>query len=211
MDHKAAPRIIGRSSSHFTRTVRVFAHELDVAYEFVPVFDLSVQSAAGFAGNPALKVPVLETEQGAWFGALNICRELARSSPSTHHIVWPEHLPARLASNAQELVLHGMATEVALIMHGALEPGQGGPSEQKARASLVGCLEWLESELASVVDQLPPGRTLSFLEVSAFCFVTHLSFRKVLATTPYPKLERLCRSFATRDSARLTSYRYDAV
>lgn len=206
-----SPRIIGRSSSHFTRTVRVFAHELEVDHQLVPVFDLSAQSAGSFGGNPALKVPVLETDQGSWFGALNICRELARRSRVAHHIVWPEQQHARLACNAQELVLHGMAAEVALIMQGAAEPGQGGPYEHKARASLIGCLQWLDTHLASVVEQLPRQRTLSFLEVSAFCFITHLGFRKVLDTAPYQQLEGFCRSFASRASAQRTEYGYDVA
>jgi hypothetical protein len=69
-----------------------------------------------YSGNPALKVPTLETADGAWFGALNICRELRRLSPCEVRIVWPEDLRGILATNAQELAVHAMGTEVTLIM-----------------------------------------------------------------------------------------------
>src|SRR5262245_10605375 len=129
-------RITGRSSAHFTRTARVFAHELGVAYEFIPLLNLLSPDGRDYAGNPALRVPVLETEQGAWFGTLNICRELARRSHEQVSIVWPEQLTDRLTSNAQELVLHGMSTEVGLIMQKLSNPGGSGSYEAKSRTSL---------------------------------------------------------------------------
>ena len=73
-----SPVLVGRSSSHFTRIARIFAHELEVAYEFQPVLDLTSVNRADYADNPTLRVPILRTEAGTWFGALNICRALAR-------------------------------------------------------------------------------------------------------------------------------------
>ena len=57
MDRSPVSYIVGRSSSHFTRLVRLFALELGVAYEFAPVYDLSSLDARDYAGNPALKLP----------------------------------------------------------------------------------------------------------------------------------------------------------
>src|SRR5262245_43668927 len=72
------PVLFGRSSSHFTRVTRIVAAELGVSYQFRVVPNLLSLDASDYGGNPALRLPVLHTEQGAWFGALNICRALER-------------------------------------------------------------------------------------------------------------------------------------
>src|SRR4051812_27285927 len=97
--------IIGRSSSHFTRTARMFAHECGLAYRFEPVLDLMSVTPADYGHSPALRVPVLATPDGPLFGALNICRELVRRAAQSVRVVWPEQSGARIAMNAQELVL----------------------------------------------------------------------------------------------------------
>ena len=82
--------IVGRSGSHFTRVARMFARELGMAHDFRPVGDLLSLDVAEYAGNPALKRPILEGPGGTRFGTLNICRELSRRATSELHIVWPE-------------------------------------------------------------------------------------------------------------------------
>jgi len=62
-------RSTGRSSSHFTYLVRVFAEELGVACEFVPVHDLASLDPRDYAENPALKLPVLIKGDAVVFGA----------------------------------------------------------------------------------------------------------------------------------------------
>src|SRR4051812_4635532 len=108
--------IIGRSSSTFTRVARIFAAELGVPYTLEVVRDLSSLDLESYGGNPALKVPSLRTASTTWFGALNVCRELARVSQREARILWPEALEQPLLANMQELVTHAMATEVGLIM-----------------------------------------------------------------------------------------------
>jgi glutathione S-transferase len=201
-------QIIGRSSSHFTRTVRVFAHACAISHEFRPVLDLMSRSSSDYAENPALKLPILETAEGAWFGALNICRELVRRTPSPTRVIWPEDLLDRTAGNAQELVLQGMATEVALIMRGLPAPGDN-PVDDKALASLTNSLEWLDQQLPAAMRALPADRTLSFLEVSSLCFIRHLEFRKVTDTSRYPNLRAFCDVYAGRPGVRETEYRFD--
>jgi glutathione S-transferase len=171
-------RLAGRSSSHFTRVVRVFARELGIAYQFHPILDLMAQTRADYFGNPALRMPVLETEDGPWFGALNICRELARRAPGQLSIVWPEQLEDRVAANAQELVLQGMATEVGLIMRKLAQSDSSGADADKNRRSLSDSVAWLDTHWPAVLERLPRSRGLSFLEVTAYCFVTHLEFRQ---------------------------------
>jgi glutathione S-transferase len=208
-DEMTTIRLIGRSSSHFTRTVRVIAHECNVDYEFQPALDLMSLSASDYGDNPALKLPILETPDGAWFGALNICRELVRRAPSRIRVVWPEDLSDRSAANAQELVLQGMATEVSLILRGLPAAGAN-PVDDKARESLMNSLVWLDLHLPAALRTLPAGRTLSFLEVSTFCFVRHLSFRGVADSSRYANLSAFCAAYADRSSLRETEYKFDS-
>jgi glutathione S-transferase len=205
----AKARIVGRSSSHFTRVTRIFASELAVAYELDVVYDLSSLSAQDYAGNPALKVPILQTADGAWFGALNICRELARSSKRDLRVVWPEALLQPLLANAQELASHAMATEVVLIVSAASGADTTSAAQIKMRASLVNAMTWLDANARDVLAALPSERDLSYLEVALYCLVTHLEFRKILATADYPELLAFCERFNERESARQTAYRFD--
>lgn len=200
-------RIIGRSSSHFTRIVRLIAHECGVAYEFRPVFDLMSQSPATWGDNPALKLPVLETSEGKWFGALNISRELARQAAKPVRVLWPEDLRDRTAANAQELVITAMSTVVSLVMRGLPAPGAN-PVDDKARVSLTQTLDWLEAQLPAAVRGLPE-RNFSFLEASSIAFIRHLEFRKVLDTQPYSALRAFADSYSARPSVRDTEYKFD--
>jgi glutathione S-transferase len=202
-------RIVGRSSSHFTRTVRVLSHECGVACEFQVVPDLLSRQSADYAENPALRLPILQTPDGPWFGALSICRELARHATQPLHVVWPEDL-GRLAANAQELVLQGMATEVTLIMRKATDPEGNTAYDEKLRTSLADSLSWLDAQLPAALASLPQERSVSLLEVTCFCFVTHLDFRQVMDTHGFAALQSFCRSFATRASALATPYRFDS-
>lgn len=195
--------IVGRSSSHFTRVARIFAHELNVEHAFVPVADLGSRDVGQYAGNPALKIPVLQTPEGPWFGALNVSRELARRAAPAQRILWPEQLQDRMAANAHELIVQGMSTEVSLIMQGAIDPSS------KPFESLVNSLRWLEEKLPGVVTSVAKPDTLSTLEVMAYCFVTHLAFRSVLDVSPYRSLLEFCDAFGRRASAQATAYRFD--
>src|SRR5689334_912784 len=96
------PVLTGRSSSHFTRIARIFAAELRTDYSFRVVRDLMSSDPADYGGNPALRIPVLQTSRGVWFGALNASRELWRQSGSKARVVWPEDLDTPVLANAQE-------------------------------------------------------------------------------------------------------------
>jgi glutathione S-transferase len=80
LEELARPVLIGRSSSHFTRVTRIFAAEMRIDYSFQVVRDLMSSDPEDYGGNPALRIPVLRTSRGVWFGALNVCRELWRRS-----------------------------------------------------------------------------------------------------------------------------------
>lgn len=201
--------IIGRSSSHFTRVARVFAHELELTCSFRAVADLTSRDSADYAGNPALKLPVLETPDGPAFGAFNICRVLAKRSPRRPLIVWPESSGDLMVANAQELVSQGMATEVAMIMRTLEQPSVPLTAATKLRASLDNSLAWLDLNLGTALDRSVPNGALSLLEVSAFCFVSHLQFRNVADVSRYPALRAHVETFACRPSARATEYCFD--
>lgn len=91
-------QIVGRRSSHFTRIARIFAEELGLTYELVPVYDMTERDPAIYAGNPALKLPILRTEVGVVFGTENICRALADRAQGSLQIVWPEQLRRNMDS-----------------------------------------------------------------------------------------------------------------
>jgi glutathione S-transferase len=205
-------QIVGRSSSLFTRLPLIFAEELAVPYELVPIHDMTALGPEVYAGNPALKLPILRMQGGAvLFGALNICRALDERAERPARIVWPEELRSVLSRNAQELVWHAMAAQVQIVFGtivGKL------PADNvyfaKARSGLEGSLQWLDTHVTDVMFELPRPRGLSVFEVSLFCLVEHLTFRKTLELQPYPALVRLAQAFAERSCAKPTAYRFDS-
>jgi glutathione S-transferase len=203
------PTIVGRSSSVFTRVARIFAAELEVEYAFEVVRDLMSADRADYAGNPALRLPNLRTSSGVWFGALGICRELRRRSKLVSRIVWPEDLDQPLLANAQELVLQAMASEVTFIMSRLAGVDPDSAYQAKTLRSLLDSLAWLDAQLPAALAALPVARDVSYLEVTLFCLITHLTFREVLPTSGYANLTRFCEAFGARASARATPYRFD--
>lgn len=191
----------------------MFAVELEVPYEFRPVFDLTSLDPVAYGGNPALKVPSLAGPNGTFYGASNICRELARGAERPLRIVWSESFTTALLANAQELVLHVMNTEVALIMSSMRPSSDAAPSipDLKLRATLASSLEWLETRWPEILSALPKERDLSFLEVTAFCVVRHLPFRKICEVDRFTALSRFASDFDERPSARATPFQFDVA
>ncbi|HEV8550054.1 MAG TPA: glutathione S-transferase family protein [Polyangiaceae bacterium] len=200
--------LVGRSSSHFTRVARLYAAELGVPHDFSPVLALASTQSATFADNPALRVPSLRTPEGTWFGSLNICRELARRSPIEATLVWPEDLLRPLTANAQELTLEGMAAEVTVVMGRLAGLTDEHPALEKPFARARGCARWLDANLDRALACLPERR-LSFLEVTAYCFATHLEFRQLLSLAELPRLHAFTTAFGARPAAQATAYGFD--
>jgi hypothetical protein len=200
-------QIVGRTSSLFTRVTLIFAEELAVPYELLPIKDMTELGPEVYGGNPALKLPTLHADGAVLFGAQNIARAIAeRPGARSARIVWPEHTRDALSRNANELVQHSMAAQVQLVMGTVFARL---PADNvffdKARAGLEGSLKWLDANVASVLAALPP-RDLSFFEVSLFCLIEHLQFR-VTVPFDYPALLAFAREFSTRASAQNTRYR----
>jgi glutathione S-transferase len=200
--------LVGRSASHFTRTARVFAPELGVPHTFRPVLDLTSTDAETYAGNPALKIPILVDAEGPLFGAENICRALARRSQHRSRVVLRGDVTDRLVANAEEMTLHVMSIDVALTM--AKLAGDTREAPLKVRRSLENSLSYLDDGLDRALETLPAERSVSFLEAALFCAVTHLPFRGVMDVTGYTRLTAFCERFGERDGARQTEYRFDA-
>lgn len=207
-----AIEIIGRSSSLFTRVARIFAEELHVPYQLVPVPDMTALSAEAYGGNPAMKLPVMRLNGSTLFGAQNICRALARRSGTASRIVWPEELPEGMSCNAQELVWHSMAAQVQIVFGTEIcKLPAANVYFVKARQGFEATLGWLDAHLVDVCGQLPAERNLSVFEVSLFCLVDHLAFRPTVPIAAYPALVRFAEDFGKRSSAQRTVYCFDRV
>lgn len=205
-------QIVGRRSSHFTRLTRIFAEELGVPYEIVPIYDMTVRDPAVYADNPALKLPVLRTQDAVLFGTENICRTIAEHAGNPADVVWPEQLRGAVSRNAQELVWHCMTAQVQIVF-GTLVAKL--PNDNiyfdKARTGFEAALAWLDTNVADVVRALPASRKLSLLEASLFCMIDHLHFRKTLQIQKYLALEGFAQEFAARSSAQRTPYQFDVA
>ncbi|APR77713.1 Hypothetical protein A7982_03060 [Minicystis rosea] len=201
--------LVGRSSSHYTRVARIFALELGVAHVFRPVLDMMSLDAATYSGNPALKVPVLVDEDGLLVGTENICRVLALRSGKRSSVVLRGDVTARIVMNAEEMALHVMATEVAVIM--AKMGGDDRAVPPKVQRSLENALGFLNENIDRALAALPAERTLSFLEVALFSTLTHLPWRQVMDVAAYERLAAFCARFGERAGARETEYRFDAA
>ena len=200
--------LVARSSSHFSRIPRIYAAELEVPCAFEPVFDINSTGPGGYADNPLLRVPSLRTPEGTWFGSQNVCRALARRSSRGARLIWPENLLHPLGANAQEIVTDAMGTGVVIVTARLAQAADDSPVLTKPFARLAGALGWLEANLEAALATQPAG-DLSFLEVSAFCLLTHLGFRGLGTLEALPRLRAFCERFEDRASARATPYRFD--
>jgi glutathione S-transferase len=208
-------QLVGRRSSVFTRVPLIFAAQLGVMHEFLPIKDMTETEPAVYAGNPALKLPILRMDGEVVFGAQNICRVITEhaicaGNAAAANVLWPEALRDPLSRNAQELVWHCMAAQVQLVMGTVLGKL---PADNmyfvKARSGLEASLAWLDANLAPALRQLPAVRELSLFEVTLFCLVEHLAFRPTVPMTAYDQLSAFSAHYGQRESARRTAYRFD--
>lgn len=203
-------QIVGRRSSHFTRIARIFAEELGLPYEVVPIYDMTAQDSSIYANNPALKLPILRSGEEVVFGTENICRALADRAQKSVAVVWPEQLRSNVSRNAQELVWHCMSTQVQIVFGTAIAKL---PADnlffEKARLGYAGALGWLDAHVSDALNALPASRQLSMFEASLFCMIEHLHFRQTLPVEQYSNLEAFRKSFAERPSAQRTVYQFD--
>jgi len=151
---------------------------------------------------------VLLDADGPLVGTKNICQELVRRSQTRSMVVLRGDVADRVVANAEEMTLHVMSAEVSLIL--AQMAGDDRLAPPEVRRSLENGLGYLNDSVDRVLEALPADRTLSFLEVTLFCVVTHLPFRQVLDVASYARLKAFCDLFGERESAQRTEYRFDA-
>ena len=202
--------IMGRQSSHYTRQLRLLAHELGVDYALQPIHDLMSEDPAVFAGNPALKLPALRQGDTVVWGSLNACRWLARQADDgIARVFWPEQAATALAMNAHEVLAHAMAAQVEVVFHEIVSKRPPDPASRKRRTSLVECLAWLDRHWDDIRAELPPAR-IAIFDLGLFCLLEHLPFRNPIDLSSMPRLTAFASAFATRPSAQATPYRFDA-
>jgi glutathione S-transferase len=204
----ALVEIIGRRASLFTRVATMFAETLSVSWQLTHVPDMTSLDAGAYAGNPAMKIPVLRIDEHVLFGTENICRALAKAAEHRAvRVVWTEDLRDHLSRNAQELVWHCAAAQVQLVMGVTIA---GLPAESvyfvKARAGMEASLAWLDLNLEEILAQLPAERDISLFEITLFCLVEHLSFRPTAPIAQYPNLHGFATRFGSSEAAQATTY-----
>lgn len=207
-------QLTGRRSSLYTRIPLLFAAALHVPYEFQVIMDMTATDLHAYAGNPALKLPVLREGDEAVFGAQNICRCIAARAAAAGNaasIVWPGDVPGLLLRNAEELLAHCMSAQVQRVMGlqvARLPPDN--PFFTKADAGLQGSLCWLDERIDAIRHLLPEPRTLSYFEVALFCLLEHLEFRCTLPPgRQWTHLEAFREQFGQQPAAMATAYRFD--
>ena len=201
--------IIGRRSSHYTRVVRMLAHELDVDYRLQPIIDLLSEDPAVFAGNPALKLPAVRVGETTVWGSQNACRAIARHVPGGEaRVFWAEDAHSPLLMNAHEIVAHAMAAQVEVVFHEIVSKRPPDVASRKRRASLLNCLGWLDANLGAIRTELPAAR-IALFELTLFALLEHLPFRNPIDLTAMTRLAGFAEAFAKRPSAAATPYSFD--
>ena len=201
--------IIGRQSSHYTRQVRMLAHELGLDYNLAPIHDLLGDDPQAYGGNAALKLPALRVGDTVVWGSDNAMRALARLAPGGEaRVAWPEQTTSPLAMNAHEVLAHAMAAQVDVVFHEMVAKRPPDAVSAKRRTSLVNCLAWLDAHLDAVHAELPADRIRCF-DLGLFCLFEHLAFRNPIDTTAWQALQAFAAETGQRESARATPYRFD--
>jgi hypothetical protein len=192
----------------------MFAEELSVPIELDVVHDLTGLDSVSYGGHPGLKIPTLHVDGSALFGTDNICRRFAEIAGRAEdpRVVLSHHVTSDLLRSAQELVWHAMSLQVQLVVGIQLAKL---PADNllfaKATTGLQGALSWLDERLDQVLAQLSAPRDVSVFEVTLFCLLEHLGFRPTVSLDAAPALRSFAATYALRESARRTVYRFDAA
>jgi glutathione S-transferase len=207
---RIALEILGRSSSHYTRQVRLLAHELGVEYALRPIHDLMSLDPAIYGGNPALKLPAARRGDAVVWGSLNACRMVAQAvEGGPGRVFWPEQADSPRLMNAHEVLTHAMAAQVEVVFHEIVSRRPEDATSRKRRASLIGCLAWLDAEWDAIRSALPADR-IALFDLGLFALLEHLPFRNPIDLAGMPRLTAFADDFRERPSAHATPYRFDA-
>ena len=198
-------KLIGTSSSPFTRKVRVVLAEKRIDYEFVvdPPGDPATQVPNY---NPLGKVPVLITDDGATiFDSRVIVEYLDSASPVAKLI--PEDIRQRIQARRWEALADGCTdATILLVMEKRRAAGQQSANAiarqqgkvdraLAAMAEELGARNWCSGEAYSLSD-IAVGCSLGYLDLR----LPDLNWRKV-----HPNLAKLTDRLAQRPSFKDTA------
>jgi glutathione S-transferase len=208
MNKHSGIHLFGRRGSHFTRVAAIAAIELGIDYQFHQINDLASLSAEDYGGHPALKLPTLHVDNSLVFGTDNICRKLNEiSSTKTPKVIQCDEISETRHRNGQELIWHAMSVQVQLYMGSRIAKL---PQENiyflKLQQSLLGALQWVETDLNGIISAIPSPRNVSIFEISLFCLFKHLIYRPTIKIDSLTKIARFADDFSQRRSAKMTEY-----
>ncbi len=180
-------------------------------YELVPIYDMTAMGPDVYAGNPALKLPILRVQGEVLFGALNICRAIDERAERPARVIWPEELRSVLSRNAQELVWHAMAAQVQWVMGTVVGklPAENvyfskGAFRARRRVAVARCAH---DRCHVGIARVAPGSACSkrpcFASSITWCFARRSVSRRIRHWFV------LHGEFAERPSAQQTAYRFD--
>jgi hypothetical protein len=184
----------------------MFAFDAGAPYEFLPILDMRDLEPAVYGGHPALKLPVLQIGDQPLFGSENICRWLIAHAKTPRTVLWGEDLPGPDYANAQELVWQCMNAQVQIIMATRIF---GLPVDQpyldKLRTGMAGGLGWLDDQIDSLLERMPP-HDISLLEHSLFCLFEHIRFRQTIEVELFTRIRQFADGIRPRPSAVATTF-----
>ncbi len=196
-------KLYGTFPSHFTRKVRVVLQELQQSHEFVNFRDLFAVGPEHFAHNPLHQFPVLEDGDEALIESDLICEYLlARYGKNQSKLrLLPESSEPFQDRKRLAIMNGGMSAGVTILRarRSGVKEMETMPYFQQEQASLIGALQWLDSDLDGRVEYFPGYLTL--LDITLVCFAEWAVFREFLPSlAPYPDLERFVKMHSARPS-----------
>lgn len=186
--------LFGTPRSHFTRVVRMVAHELGLSVPLVDVGD--VGQLVPFAGNPLMTVPVLEHEGARIWDTHHVCRYLVEQAGRDPLGVESLDVEGR---NTLAVIFGVMGAEVRLILAArAGVPAEGRPFD-KVRATVKAGLGFLDAR----VDE--DRRDLDYLAVATVAMWEHLLLFRNAVEADAPRIDRWVRALSAHAAVRETA------
>lgn len=189
--------------SHFSRKVRIVLLELNVECELAYVPDLLSDDPADFAGNPILRVPVLEDGPHWVIESDAIVRHLLEThDPGHDRLGFFAMTSDQRCALAVVSAVMGAEVELLLSRRSGLGAQHDGTYFRRYRVVIAGGLSWLESH----APRIWPAQEFSYLDVALTCMWEHLRYNGFAeGLPPFPWIEERTRRFATRPSVAITS------
>ena len=140
-----------RSQQHFAvhAAAALFAEELAVPYEFVPIYDMTALGPEVYAGNPALKLPDPSAERLVLFGALEYlsCHRRTGRAACADRMAGRNALRYFARRAGTRLARDGCAGADSCSARSSASCPRIISYFTKARAGLEGSLEWLDQHM----------------------------------------------------------------